>query len=213
EEGRGAASGVWARGGGGGPPGAGGPLDNWNVKELALFNEGKTLSLEIEGTCNGCQDFPAGVPIPPDAPPDSTNSSGLGARYNSVACLGTCHAQPAIGGTSPAVNPSFHDAVAKGATNVVPFFESIDGPTREVRFQFNPDGTRDGGVHQKFSTRGRSDVGPDCQLGQPDFAANVGNMIFRIPTPVFGLGLIDSLFDREIMAVAGQNAARKAALG
>jgi CxxC motif-containing protein (DUF1111 family) len=38
-------------------------------------------------------------------------------------------------------------------------------------------------------------------------------MIFRIPTPVFGLGLIDSLFDREILSVAGQNADRKAALG
>src|SRR5262249_46136683 len=60
----------------GGPPGAGGPIDGLNVNELALFNEGRTLSAEIEGTCNGCQDFPAGVPLPPNAPPGSTNSSG-----------------------------------------------------------------------------------------------------------------------------------------
>src|SRR5262245_39813381 len=30
----------------GGPPGAGGPLDGLNVNELALFNEGATLSAE-----------------------------------------------------------------------------------------------------------------------------------------------------------------------
>jgi len=196
----------------GGAPGAGGPIDGLTVNELALFNEGIRRASEVEATCNGCQDLNAGDPIPPDAPPDTTNSSGLGARFNDNTCMGTCHSQPSFGGTSPAVNPSFKSAKAKGATNVVPFFESIDGPTREVRFQFNPDGSRDGGVHQKFSVAGRSDA-PGCTLGQPDFAGNVGNMIFRIPTPVFGLGLVDSLFDREILSHKNENLARKNALG
>ena len=196
----------------GGPPGAGGPIAGLHVHELALFNEGFDLAIEVEATCNGCQDIPAGQPIPPDAPPDTTNSSGLGARFNNNQCMGTCHAQPTVGGTSPAINPSFKAAAAKGATNVVPFFETLDGPTREVRFLFNPDGSRDGGVHQKFSTRGRSDA-PLCTLGQPDFEANRGNMIFRIPTPIFGTGLLDSLFDTEILSHMNENAARKAALG
>ncbi len=194
----------------GGPPGAGGPIDGMNANELALFNEGIVRASENEATCNGCQDLPAGqVRLPGQE--DLTNSSGLGARYNDIQCMGTCHAQPTFGGTSPALNPSFRAASMKGATNIVPWFERPDGPTREVRFIYNQDGTRDGGVHQKFSTRGRSDA-PACTLGQPDFSDH-DNLIFRIPTPVFGLGLIDGLFDREIMNRAAQNAGHKAALG
>ena len=138
---------------------------------------------------------------------------GGGACFNSTTCTPGCHSQPALGGTSPFKNPSFAAATAKGATNVVPFFETLDGPTREVRFQFNPDGTRDGGVHQKFSVRGRSDA-PSCtNLGQPDFEANRGNMSFRIPTPMFGLGIIDSLPDAEILKYKAANPGRKRELG
>lgn len=194
----------------GGPPGAGGPIDGLNANELALFNEGIVRSSENEATCNGCQDLPAGQVRRPGQE-DLTNSSGLGARFNDIQCMGTCHAQPTFGGSSPALNPSFRAASMKGATNVVPWFETIDGPTREVRFIYNPDGTRDGGVHQKFSTRGRVDA-PACTLGQPDFS-NHDNMVFRIPTPVFGLGLVDGLFDREIMGRAAQNPDRKEDLG
>ncbi|HVY38636.1 MAG TPA: di-heme oxidoredictase family protein [Polyangia bacterium] len=196
----------------GGAPGAGGPLPGLTPYEAALWNEGRFRTTEIEATCDTCSDVPPGTPIPPDSPRDTTNSAGLGARYNANTCTSGCHSQPALGGTSPAVNPSYAFASAKGATNVVPFFETVDGPNREVRFLFNPDGTRDGGVHQKFSVRGRSDA-LGCTLGQPDFEANRGNLAFRIPTPMFGLGLIDSIPDAEILAHKHEHPARRALLG
>jgi CxxC motif-containing protein (DUF1111 family) len=196
----------------GGPPGAGGPIAGMTQFELALWNEGRFRTTEVESTCDTCSDVPPGTPIPPGSPPDTTNSAGLGGRFNSNTCTSGCHSQPAIGGTSPAVNPSFAAARAKGATNQVPFFETIDGPTREVRFQFNADGTRDGSVHQKFTTAGRSDA-PQCTLPQPDFEAQRGNLSFRIPTPMFGLGLIDAIPDVEILAHKESHLARRAALG
>ncbi len=122
-----------------------------------------------------------GRAIPPGSPPDTTNSAGLGGRFNSDQCL-ACHSHPAPGGTSPAVNPSFAIARHKGATNQVPFFERLDGPTREVRFQFNDDGTRDGSVHQKFTVTGRSDA-PDCRLAQPDFEQAARRNGLSLPHP------------------------------
>jgi len=207
-----AAKGVVDPGVRGGAPGAGTPIAGLNANQLALFNEGAFRATEIEATCDECSDVTPGAPIPPGSPPGTTNSAGLGARYNSNTCTLGCHSQPAIGGTSGFVNQSFAAAVAKGATNIVPFFETIDGPTREVRFLFNPDGTRDGGVHQKFSVRGRSDA-PLCTNGQPDFDANRDNIALRIPTPLFGLGIMDSLPDVELQAHFDASAARRQALG
>jgi CxxC motif-containing protein (DUF1111 family) len=180
--------------------------------ETALWNEGRFRTTEIESTCDKCSDVTPGTPIPDGSAPDTTNSAGLGGRYNANSCSPGCHSQPALGGTSPFKNPSYGFATAKGATNVVPFFEEPDGPNREVRFLFKPDGTRDGGVHQKFSVRGRSDA-PHCQLGQPDFEANRHNMSFRIPTPMFGLGIIEAIPDVEILAHKDARRDRKEALG
>lgn len=206
-------SGVHDPGPRGGSPGAGGPLQGLTASELKLFNEGLFRATEVEATCDLCSDVPPGTPIPPGSPPDTTNSAGLGGRFNSDQCL-ACHSHPAPGGTSPAVNPSFAIARHKGATNRVPFFETLDGPTREVRFQFNDDGTRDGSVHQKFTVAGRSDA-PDCRMAQPDFeqAARQNGLSFRIPTPLYGLGLIDSIPDMEIRAHMAANPERKARLG
>jgi hypothetical protein len=39
------------------------------------------------------------------------------------------------------MNPLFEAANKNGATNVVPFFIQLDGPVREARFIFNPNGT------------------------------------------------------------------------
>ena len=85
---------------------------------------------------------------------------------------------------------------------------------REARFVRNPDGTPDGGVHDLFTISGRHDA-PGCRMAQPDFAAAAasGNVIFRIPTPVFGGGLIESIPDENILANRNANAPQKSALG
>jgi hypothetical protein len=184
-----------------GNPGAGKPIQGLDKNQTAMFNEGKFRVREFEATCDACANITIGQEIPPGGDPNiDANSAGQGARYNSSSCNIGCHNQPDIGGTSPAVNQSFFAAQFRHASNAVPFFETIDGPTREVRFQFNPDGTRDGGVHQKFTVKGRIDA-PNCKnIEQPDFVGNKDNMSFRIPSALFGLGLIDALQDKEIIA-------------
>src|SRR5712692_1494563 len=97
-------------------------------------------------------------------------------------CSG-CHLQPAVGGTSPAVNPQVAFASKDGGTDFVPAFVRPNGPVREARFVRNPDGTPDGGVHALFTITGRAGA-TGCNLAQPDFAAQLANhnAIFRIPT-------------------------------
>jgi CxxC motif-containing protein (DUF1111 family) len=107
----------------------------------------------------------------------------------------------------------------KGATNRVPSFIQQYGPVREVRFVTKPDGTPDGGVHQLFTVAGRSDVGPggctDNDLPPTDFESAVrqGNTRFRIPLQLFGLGIIDGIQDREILARHAATATIRASLG
>ena len=91
---------------------------------------------------------------------------GMGPRMNLDSC-GGCHAQPAIGGSSPAVNPQVAFANLSGGTDAVPPFLSINGPVREARFIRNPDGTADGGVHALFTINGR----PGIEHGVRDEAA------------------------------------------
>jgi CxxC motif-containing protein (DUF1111 family) len=85
---------------------------------------------------------------------------------------------------------------------------------REARFVRNPDGSPDGGVHALFTITGRSDA-PGCSIQQPDFAAAVANrnVIFRIPTPIFGSGLIEQIPDSAIAANQASNSAPKRQLG
>lgn len=124
-------------------------------------------------------------------------ANGLGPRFNLNSC-GGCHAYPAPGGSSPALNPQIALATAYGARNKVPSFLNIDGPVRAVRFVNNAQGMPDGSVHSLFVISGMVDVTADaskCRTVQEDFetqAAN-GNLAFRIPTPIFGAGLIEQL--------------------
>jgi CxxC motif-containing protein (DUF1111 family) len=76
-------------------------------------------------------------------------------------------------------------------------------------------------VHALFVITGRTDA-PGCNIAQPDFlpAGNPvtaqggnSNIIFRIPTPVFGAGLIESISDSAILANMSANASEKSALG
>jgi CxxC motif-containing protein (DUF1111 family) len=137
---------------------------------------------------------------------DSANV-GLGPRFNSNQCS-SCHAQPAVGGSGAAVNPQFKfvsDGIAPD--NTTPSFVTADGPTREVRFPFflNSNGTADtsspnGGVEDIFTVSGSAGAG-SCQLTQPPFetAAAANDIIFRIPTPTFGAGLIENLDDSTLL--------------
>src|SRR3954463_12593056 len=142
-----------------------------------------------------------------------TPDEGLGPTMNLDSC-GGCHSQPASGGTSPAVNPQVAFANQLGARNRIPSFVRRDGPIREVRFIRNGDGSADGGVHSMFTVVGRSDA-PGCNLEQPDFEREYGrgNAIFRIPTPVFGAGLIEQIPDKVILLNQASTAPRRRSLG
>jgi len=90
----------------------------------------------------------------------------------------------------------------------------MTGPVREARFVRNPDGTPDGGVHDLFVISGRSDAS-GCDMKQPNFAAALAqdNVIFRIPTPLFGLGLVENVPDDNLVAAQDQNRALAESLG
>src|SRR5580658_9147764 len=132
-------------------------------------------------------------------------NNGLGPRFNFNQCSG-CHSQPSIGGSSPATNPEFSviaNGIASGSTNTIPSFLTASGPTREARFPFffnangNPNtNAPNGGVEDIFVVSGLSGAG-NCSLPQPSFATAqaTNNVIFRIPTPVFGAGLIENIDD------------------
>ena len=128
-------------------------------------------------------------------------------------CSG-CHAKPAVGGTSPPTNPRVAVATLDGAENVVPSFITTTGPVRVARFVRNRDGTPDGGVYDLFVISGRTDA-PGCTITQPDFAAALAqnNVIFRIPTPLFGLGLVENVPDSSLEADQAANSPLMASLG
>lgn len=205
-----------------------------NDNERVSFEEGILRAGQLESTCDECADVIDGSPVPgeldPEFPQLRTNSNGLGARHNADQCF-ICHAHPVLGGSGgfivpnpgdpvpqPAENPLFQLVPHRfGRQNVIPVFEEQFGPIREVRFKFHPDGTRDGGVHQLWTVRGSTNdpTIPGCALTQPDFATQfaAGNLAFRIPLQMLGLGLIEAIQDREIMAHHDATAAQRAALG
>ena len=187
-----------------GPAAAGGFYPTLNTTERAAF-------------ANGISQFIEDEPVP-DVP---QGNGGLGPGFNSTSC-GSCHAQPATLGTSTSPsssqvsqpNPQIAAAAEMGAMNKIPSFITPDGPVREARFIRKPDGTLDGGVHNLFSVAGRTDA-PGCDLKQPDFAAQLAanNVIFRIPTPLFGLGLVENTPDSELKRNLDGTADRRLALG
>src|SRR5437764_913065 len=142
---------------------------------------------------------------------------GLGPRFNLDGC-GGCHSQPAAGGSSPAsgifpnVGPNPQSQViangtVSGSTNTIPSFVTATGPVREARFPFffNANGTANvnnpnGGVEDLFTVSGGADAA-GCSLTQPGFDADsaANNLIFRIPTPVFGAGLMANIDDSTLL--------------
>jgi CxxC motif-containing protein (DUF1111 family) len=189
----------------------GGPLPGLSRAELQFFQDGLARFSDVDSVSGNV--------------PGETNG-GLGPAFNSNSCS-SCHAQPATGGTSPSAsaypnigpNPQMAAATDAGATNAIPAFISADGPVREVRFPFvmsngQMTDTPDGGVHDVFTITGRSDA-PNCTMPQPAFEQmqQLGNMIFRIPTPVYGAGLIENIADSTILANMNANTSVKQGLG
>jgi CxxC motif-containing protein (DUF1111 family) len=119
-------------------------------------------------------------------------------------------------------NPQFNLIPHRfGRQNTVPVLEQQFGPAREVRFIYQVDpatgdflrdqnGNRmfDGGVHQLWTVKGTQGDRTirQCALTQPNFARQLqqNNLAFRIPTPMLGLGLVESIQDREILARQNQ---------
>jgi CxxC motif-containing protein (DUF1111 family) len=174
----------------GGSPGAGSPVGGLTAAQQAFFTAAQARFNVIE-----------------------TVPAGLGPGFNELSC-GACHAFPVVGGSSPTTNPQVTDANTLGATNVIPSFITASGPIREARFVLNPDGTPDGGVHDLFSIQGRSDA-PGCVFAQPNFVAALAenNVIFRIPPPTFGDGLVEMVSDSNLQSAVAAQAQQNASLG
>jgi|ERR1022692_481244 CxxC motif-containing protein (DUF1111 family) len=187
-----------------GAAGAGGFYPTLNATGQAAF-------------ANGIAQFIEDEPVP-DVP---QGNGGLGPGFNSTSC-GSCHSQPATLCTSPSPsspqvpqqNPQIAAAAELGALNTIPSFITPNGPVREARFIRHRDGTLDGGVQDLFSIAGRTDA-PGCNLPQPDFPAHLAanNVIFRIPTPLFGLGLVDNTPDFVLKSNSASTADRRQGLG
>ncbi len=186
------------------------------VRSTTGVNAGQPLA-SISANANDLAFFQTGLAQFSEHQTVTGDNPGLGPRFNLDGC-GGCHSQPAIGGSSPSANifpnvgPNpqsqvIANGVVSSATNTIPFFVTATGPVREARFPFffNANGTANlnnpnGGVEDLFTVSGRSDAGA-CSLQQPSFAAAnaANNLIFRIPTPVFGSGLISNIDDSTLL--------------
>src|SRR6267154_1410497 len=103
---------------GGGTAGAGAQLAGLSATQAAFFTAGAADFAEVENV------------------PD-----GLGPRMNLDSC-GGCHIQPALGGTSPFVNPQVAFAAKDGGTDRVPTFIAANGPVRRERLYARATGLR-----------------------------------------------------------------------
>jgi CxxC motif-containing protein (DUF1111 family) len=165
----------------GGAAGAGGQIAGLTGKEGKFFSSGQDAFEEAASVLGT-------VP---------NTEEGLGPRFNLDSCAG-CHKFPAVGGSSPVHNPQVDVGPPAQVAVVVGLgLISPNGPVREIRF--NQPG--DGGVHDLFTVVGLPGTPASCNnsvLPQPNFAGNLGNIIFRVPTPTFGAGLIEAISDSTI---------------
>ena len=187
-----------------GEPAAGGPLTSLSSDQMEYYLDGKNRFADVDSVSGKLA---------------GETNGGLGPTYNSNSC-GGCHSQPSEGGSSPSSNPQMAAASDAGARNTIPDFITESGPVREARFPFllNANGTvsqtPDGAVHDVFTIAGRSDA-PGCTMAQPNFAQmeQLNDIAFRIPTPVYGGGLIENIPESAIYANMAANARLKQSLG
>src|SRR5437764_2583270 len=194
----------------GGTAGAGSSVGSLTAAQKAFFNSAASVFAEVDsvkGTIAG------------------EDGVGLGPTFNGNSCA-QCHAEPAVGGSSPGLNSRLHPvanpqvklATLDGAANTVPSFITSNGPVREARFistnVADVHAASDGGVHALYTIKGRSDA-PGCNLAQPDFATALAqsNVIFRIPTPLFGLGCVEATTGATFAASRAANASQTSTLG
>jgi CxxC motif-containing protein (DUF1111 family) len=204
--------------------GAGQPLAsasaNDNPGVLEFFQNGLARFQEIEmvqggpnvglgprfnfNQCSGCHSQPAVG----GSSPSASIFPMIGANPQSLAFN-----DPQQVAQGAAVNHVVPAQIASSQTNTIPSFVLPNGPVREARFPFffNSNGTvnfnaPDGGVHDLFTIAGRPDAGT-CSLQQPNFAQAIAanNIIFRIPTPVFGAGLLENISDMTLLANQSAN--------
>ncbi len=193
----------------GGPAGAGSYYGSLNANEQMFFTQAQLRFQEVDSVSGT---------IPGET------GSGLGPTFNGNSCT-MCHAQPAIGGSSPGLkspqnptpNPQVALATLDGAGNTVPSFISASGPVREARFitvNGQSNGALDGGVHGLYTIQGRKDA-RGCTIAQPNFGQELANhnVIFRIPTALFGLGLVENTPDSTLEANLAANTGQKNQMG
>src|ERR1051326_368308 len=94
----------------GGDPGAGGPLTGLAPEEQTFFKATLERFKEVDSVFG---DIPG------------EGGAGLGPRFNGNSCA-QCHAHPAVGGSSPGLNPQVALANDAGATNQIPAFIRAD---------------------------------------------------------------------------------------
>ena len=169
-----------------GAAGAGSPIAGLTLKEAKFFDAGLDEFQEIASVTGS-------VP---------GTEEGLGPRFNMIGCA-TCHAAPAVGGTSPAINPQVDPTVNPADPAQITALTtlgilSLNGPVREVRFGGFP--TSDGGVHDLFTIKGMPGTAAGCTITPVNFSLHSSELRFRIPTPTFGLGLIEAIEDEAIIA-------------
>lgn len=165
---------------------AGGQISGLSTAQGQVFVEGQTRFTEV----------------------DNVPTNGLGPQFNSNSCV-SCHTFPAEGGSSPVSNPQVAFA---NSHKQLPSFISASGPVREARFIQNPNGTPDGGVHSMFVITGRPDAPSGCNIAQDNFS-DTSNIPLRIPTPTFGLGLIEAVSDALLEQNLTNTASARANLG
>jgi CxxC motif-containing protein (DUF1111 family) len=154
--------------------------------------------------CAGCHSQPA--------------VGGTGAAVNpQFAAFGSCANEGDLSVTNVSTvtsgqslpTPPQKGTIVCNNTNKVPSFITANGPTREARFPFllNANGTVNTTIASSetpedlFTVVGRPDAGTCTSLAQPNFAAAeaAGDIIFRIPTPLFGDGLFENLDDSTLL--------------
>lgn len=162
---------------------------------------------------------------------------GLGPTFNGESCA-TCHQQPAFGGSSPRAGIFPNNNTSTSSNNItenpqyaqappgqIPFFLTQNGPVVEARFQFflNPNNNSpnatlsnvaDGSVHDLFTITNLPGAG-SCAMSPPNFneMQSLNNLSLRIPTPVFGLGLVETITEETIIKNMNANSATKQSLG